>query len=93
MSGLDFINTMVEGINIGGFGPDPIGIALALMIAVFVGRIEIKEEKYTNPAIVFLSSYAMLFSVKLATRLDLFTVVTIVLVVGVYLSEKIKVKR
>lgn len=90
---MSVIETMVNSIDLFGFGADPMAWAFSALIALAVTQREIKEKKYTNTVVIFLSSWAVLIVAEMAKFLEFFVAMTIILSMGVILSERIKVKE
>lgn len=90
---MSVIEYMVNSINLFGLGADPLVWAFSALIALAVTQNEIKERKYTNTVVIFLSSWAVLFIAEMAKFLEYFIAMTIILSMGVILAERIKVKE
>lgn len=81
---------LFSGANILGLGGDAIAIAIALIAAVAVGWKDIKERNWKNPGIVFISTWGALLGTGIASRTDLFVIMTIVVMLGIVLPKLLK---
>lgn len=92
---MSFFEEMIAEVNLFGLGADPIAIAFAIAVALFICQDEIKgkgmdKPKYTNAVAIFIITYAAMFAAEVATLLQLYIPILVIGVVGIILGEKIK---
>ena len=87
---MSWLETMISQVNIFGLGADPIAIAFALMVTVFINQKLMQKGKYTNAVMTFLLTYGLMFAGGVASVLMLFIGAVVVLIVGVVLAEGMK---
>lgn len=77
---------IIKGMNVFGLGSEPIGIAIAVMITLFVCQKEIKERDYQNASIMFAINWTMMMIIGVSGAWHILAVYYFIVLFGLFFT-------
>lgn len=82
------IITTIKGMNVFGMGSEPVAIAIAAAVALFLTQKSIKEREYNDTALVFGINWVLMISAGLAGNVAILGIYWLVVMFTMYFSRK-----